>query len=131
MKLLPCYAELLMLPGVIQKGAKAQLNDEKITVTCPDPRAMARVLSQYPHVECKIRADNTVSVQLRTLDPQFLLLVWPSGENHGVLIWDNTYYSTLPGDMTQSLIALGHPIATYQCNDGDSFHKVVSQIVVQ
>ena len=122
---LPCFADLLLLPGVIEKGARATLDQDSITITCEHPKEMARVLNCYPHMTATVECDNTVSLRLSALQPKFVSMRCVSGEHHGVLIWGKTHYSSVPGNVIDDLVAAGHTIMPYKCREGQSFIEAV------
>jgi hypothetical protein len=118
---IPSFADLLLLPAVIDRDARTFIKGDGVAVLTSTPREIQSELEQYPHVD--ISFDDDGDMLLRAKDGGFkrLIFEWPSGKMLGVLLWDRGYYTTTNPKVMESLLASGLSVETVRCLHRQNF----------
>jgi hypothetical protein len=128
MREIPSFADLLLLPGVIERDAIVFIKKNRIAVETQFPVLVVKEMSAYPHVRVSVDADGHVLLEAREAPHRRLLLVWPSGETRGALLWERGFFSVLPAAVLTSLIGAGCAVETVPCERDESLVDALSRL---
>lgn len=126
---LPTFADLMLLPPLIAKDSRVFIKGSVLAVKTAQPEVLKRELEVYPHVSVVVDNDGHVQIRSQDAPTQRYLLVWPSGRQLGVLMWERCYYSVVPAETMQSWTAAGQAITVVRCEDGSSVVQILDGLV--
>lgn len=128
MRELPSFADLMLLPALVEREAIVFIKGDHIAVETVSPTKVVRVLGVYPHVRPRVDGDGDVVLEAQEAHHRRLLLVWPSGRSQGVLVWERGYFSVLPSAVMTALVAAGCAVDTVDCAAEESLHGVLARL---
>jgi hypothetical protein len=128
MREIPSFADLMLLPTIVQRDARVFVKDDRIAVETRFPASIVKVMSAYPHVRVIVDGDGHVVLAPREARQRRLVLVWPSGRRQGVLVWERGFYSLIDAGVMTSLIAAGCAVETLRCEREESVVDALSRL---
>ena len=127
-RVLPSFADLMLLPKAYDATCSVAVeNDGAITVNSANQAQMAQHFEGLPHVQPEVGADGVLRLRAKPGKYQHLLLVWPDGEQRGVLQWQHGYFSEVSGTTMVELIAAGLHVDLIHCRPQDDIETVLTQ----
>ncbi|CAN5714522.1 hypothetical protein BH23DEI1_BH23DEI1_22140 [soil metagenome] len=128
MRELPSFADLMLLPGVVEHEATVFLKGDQIAVRTDAPARVVKEMSSYPHVRVHVDADGHVVLEAREARHRRLLLVWPTGKSQGAFIWERGFFSVVDPSLMTALVAAGCAVDAVECSPGETTIDVLARL---
>jgi hypothetical protein len=128
MREIPSFADLMLLPGIVEREASVFIKQGRIAVTTKYPVQVVKQMSVYPHVRVSVDADGHVLLEAREARHRRLMLVWPSGKRHGMLLWERGYFSLVASAVITALISAGCAVDVVRCEAEESLGDVLARL---
>jgi hypothetical protein len=125
---IPSFADLMLLPGIVERSATVFLKRDKIAVETRFPVQIVKEMSVYPHVRVSVDAEGHVILEAREARHRRLLLIWPSGRSEGALLWERGFFSSLDASVVTALLAAGCAVETVRCDEEESLVDVLERL---
>jgi hypothetical protein len=124
---LPGPNDLLILPKSLEPAADVVLKDGVMAVVTANPQLHLDNFSKYPHLEPRLDADGHVLlVPTERHQIRLVLVSWPAGEQLGLLLWPDRFYSVVSPDTVAEMVAAGVPIANWEATRSDDLVTVMT-----
>lgn len=117
-RLLPSFADLMLLPRVLDPDASVSLEDDRIVVTSAQARSVKRAFEAYPHVAVRTRSDTEIALEPLALPRERFVLLWPGGETLGVMRWPRGFVSLCDAGATLDAALEGDGVQLVRCRQG-------------
>jgi hypothetical protein len=125
---LPGPNDLLILPKSLEPSADVFLKEGVIAIVSSNPQLHLDKFSMYPHLEPRLDADGHVLlVPTERHQIRLVLVSWPGGEQLGLLLWQDNYYSVVSPDSLAEMAAAGVPAAAWEAGRSDDLVSVVAR----
>ena len=128
MRLLPSFADLMLLPQVLDPDASVRLEGERIVVTSNQAANVKRALEAYPHVAVRTRSDAEIALEPLALLRERFVLLWPGGETLGVMRWPGGFVSLCDAGATLDAALEGDGVQLVRCRQGDSVAEALEAL---
>lgn len=119
-RVLPSFADLMLLPAQIDPAAEVRLERDRIVVRGTQIGTLRRALDAYPHVAARRRGDDELVLEPLAMPRARVVLLWPGGETVGVTVWPDGYVSLQRSDATLDAALQGDGVALVHCRQGES-----------
>ena len=119
-RVLPSFADLMLLPEQIDPAAEVRLEHDRIVVQSARIGVLRRALDAYPHVAARRRGDDELVLEPLAMPRARVVLLWPGGETFGVTLWPGSFVSLQRSDVTLDTALQGDGVALVHCRQGES-----------
>lgn len=119
-RILPSFADLMLLPEQIDPTSEVRLEDDRIVVRSSRLGMLRRALEAYPHVAARRHEADELVLEPLAMPRARVVLLWPGGETVGVTVWPDGYVSLQRGDAIIDAALQGDGVALIHCREGES-----------
>ena len=127
-RLLPSFADLMLLPQVLDPDASVSLEGERIVVTSDQARSVKRTLEAYPHLAVRTRSDTEIALEPLALSRERFVLLWPGGETLGVMRWPGGFVSLCSVGATLDAALEGDGVQLVRCRQGETVAEALEAL---
>ena len=127
-RLLPSFADLMLLPTLVDPDASVRLEQDRVVVRSAHQTLMRRMLAAYPHVAARVRGDDELVLEPLVPARARVVLVWPGGETVGVTVWPNGFVSIRRADATLDASLEGDGVTLVQCRDDETLAEALARL---
>ncbi|MEX2536362.1 MAG: hypothetical protein WD273_12270 [Trueperaceae bacterium] len=125
---LPGPNDLLILPKAIEPAAEVFIKEGYVAVVSDNPQLHISHFGKYPHLTPWIDSDGHVVLLPTTPYPiRYVLVSWLHGEQIGILLWPDQYYSTISAGAITEIAAAGVPVAVWEASTRDDLTSVLTK----
>lgn len=130
-RVMPSFADLMLLPPVIAQSAEVFMKNDRIAVRTDnqaDQDQIVHALQPYPHVELHVDQQGDIVMEPLHCHYRRIMFAWPDGRTEGVLLWDGGYYTTVDSSSFQVLTTTGLHVQTLFCRADDTLESVLLRL---
>jgi len=125
-RLLPSFADLMLLPEQIDPDASVRLERDRVVVTSREVATLRRTFDAYPHVAARRRGDHELVLEPLAMARARVVLLWPGGETLGVTVWPGGFVSLQRSDATLDVALEGDGVTLVHCRHGESLAEALA-----
>lgn len=127
-RLLPSFADLMLLPSVMDPHATVRLERDRVVIRSARRAQLRGALGAYPHVAARMRGDDELVLEPLAPPRARVLLVWPGGETVGVTVWPNGFVSLRRPETTLDAALEGDGVTLVHCRAGETLAEALAEL---
>ncbi len=127
-RLLPSFADLMLLPAVLDPKSSVRLEDGRIVIDTAALPLLRRALEAYPHVAARTRSDRELVLEPLATARRHLVLVWPGGETLGVTVWPDGFVSLERAGASLEAALQGGGVELVRCGRDDTLADALTAL---
>ena len=127
-RLLPSFADLMLLPSVVDPAASVRLERDRVVIRSAQRSLLRRTLGAYPHVATRVRGDDELVLEPLVPARARVLLLWPGGETVGVTVWPDGFVSLRRAEVTLDAALEGDGVTLVHCREGQTLGEALADL---
>lgn len=127
-RVLPSFADLMLLPQVLDPDASVRLEHERIVIRTDQRATLERALGAYPHVAARRRSDTELVLEPLAPQRERVVLVWPGGETLGVTVWPDGFVSLRRTDASLEAALEGDGVELVHCRHDETLTEALAAL---
>ncbi len=127
-RVLPSFADLMLLPEVLDPQARVRLERERIVIRTDRLPTLKRALGAYPHVAARRRSDTELVLEPLAPQRQRVVLVWPGCETLGVTVWPDGFVSLRRAGASLEAALEGDGVELVRCRHDETLTEALAAL---
>ncbi len=125
-RLLPSFADLMLLPAVLDPHARVALEGDRIVVRTEALELLKRALGAYPHIAARTRSAAELVLEPLATQRRRVVLVWPGGETLGVTVWPDGFVSLGRAGASLEAASEGEGVVLVRCRHDETLAEALA-----
>lgn len=128
MKPLPNFADLMLLPRVVDPHAVVNVRDHRIFVRSGRIDELLKQFAEFPHVNLFRIGEGEVRLDPVLVNATLILVSWPSGERRGLAVYPDNWFAALNADALDHMVSAGITVRTLLAREHESIHDIIQRL---
>lgn len=127
MKVLPLFADFMLLPRIVDQFANVSVQNNLIVVRSDQATDIAKTLEHYPNLKIVRSGPMELTLHPVPLTHSICVVHWPDGKRVGLTLYSGEWITHINPEAVDSLMAAGMPVHIVHARDGEGLRSALTR----